>query len=187
MNNTLEETYIKALSKGDQKAFEALFLFYQPKLVNFLSGMIKDTELARDLAQNIFMDIWNNKEKTSEIKSFKAFIFKMGKNAICNYFDHLEVNQKFLTKQLSQPTCINQIEEEVYAHQLEQMVDTAVNKMPAQRKLVYTMSRVNGIPNDEIAKKLKIDKRTVENHLTSALSDIRKILKGSIVFLLFFF
>ncbi len=74
MDNTIEENHIKALCKGDQKAFEILFLLYQPKLVFFLHGFIKDNEQARDMAQDIFLSIWNNKEKLAEVKSFKAYI-----------------------------------------------------------------------------------------------------------------
>lgn len=183
MNHIVEEQYMKALSKGDQKAFEVLFLYYQPKLIHFLFGMIKDVEISRDIAQDIFMHIWNNRANLAEIISFKAFIFKMGKNAICNYFDHLAVNQKFITKQLNQPTYSSKTEEDVYAHQLQELVDSAINKMSPQRKLIYTMSRIDGISNSEIAEQLKINKRTVENHLSSALSDIRNIMK--IIILLF--
>ncbi len=63
------------------------------------------------------------------------------------------------------------------------MIDITVNQMPDQRKLIYKMSRVEGIPNGEIAEKLGISKRTVENHLTAALADLRKVVK----LILFFF
>lgn len=177
MNITIEENNIKALCKGDQKAFEVLFLYYQPKLVYFLTGFIKDVELARDMAQDIFLNVWNNKDKLSEIKSFKAYIFKMGKNAICNYYDHSIVNEKFVAEQLARPAEIENSEELIFAKQLQSLIDITVSKMPSQRKLIYTMSRIDGLKNDEIAEKLNINKRTVENHLTAALADIRKTIK----------
>jgi RNA polymerase sigma-70 factor (ECF subfamily) len=183
MNNTIEENNIKALCKGDQKAFEVLFLYYQPKLVYFLTGFIKDVELARDMAQDVFLSIWNNKEKLSDIKSFKAYIFKIGKNVVCNYFDHLLVTEKFVAEQLTRPADFENTEELIFAQQLQYLIDVTVSQMPAQRKLVYTMSRIEGLSNDEIAKKLSINKRTVENHLTAALADIRKTI---MVFIAFF-
>lgn len=184
MNNTIEENNIKALCKGDQRAFEVLFLYYQPKLVYFLTGFIKDAELARDMAQDIFMSIWNNKDKLAEIKSFKAYIFKMGKNTICNYYDHSLVNEKFVAEQLTRPVDFENTEELIFAQQLQTLIDMTVSKMPNQRKLIYTMSRIDGLSNNEIAEKLNINKRTVENHLTAALADIRKTIKRCIMFFL---
>lgn len=184
MNNSIEENNIKALCNGDQRAFEVLFLYFQPKLVYFLTGFIKDSELARDMAQDIFLSVWNKKEKLSEIKSFKAYIYKMGKNAICNYYDHSLVNEKFVAEQLTRPLAFENTEELIFAQQLQRLIDIAVNQMPAQRKLIYTMSRIDGLSNKEIAEKLNINKRTVENHLTAALANIRKTIK--ICIMLFF-
>jgi len=177
MNAMWEENSMKELSKGDKKSFELLFLHYQPKLVNFLCGFIKDSELARDMSQDIFLSIWNNREKLSEIKSFKAYLFKMGKNAVCNFYDHSLVNNKFEAEQLSRQTDTENIEEALFARELEDLIEIAVCQMPSQRKLIYTMSRIEGVNNSDIAERLHINKRTVENHLTAALADVRKMVK----------
>lgn len=184
MNNNTEINYIKALCKGDKKAFELLFLYYQPKLVHFLAGFIKDNELARDMAQDIFLSIWNGREKLSEVNSFQAYIYKMAKNFICNHYDHIIVNEKFVAEQLAKPSLSENTEEQIFANQLQCMIDIAVSQMPPQRKQIYTMSRIEGLSNSEIAEKLNINKRTVENHLTAALADLRKVVK--ICIMLFF-
>ena len=183
MNSTIEENNIKALCKGDRRAFEVLYLYYQPKLVYFLTGFIKDAELSRDMAQDIFLSVWNNKAKLSEINSFKAYIFKMGKNAICNYYDHSLVNEKFVAEQLTRHSLSENTEELIFAEQLQGLIDQSVSKMPTQRKLIFTMSRIEGLTNDEISTKLNISKRTVENHLTAALADLRKTIKVALMLL----
>lgn len=184
MNNKIEESYIKALCKGDQKAFEILFLQYQPKLVFFLYGFIKDNEQARDMAQDVFLSIWNNREKLTEVKSFKAYVYKMAKNAVCNYYDHIIVNDKFVAEQLTHSSDSESTEEIIFANQLQDMIDITVSQMPPQRKQIYMMSRIEGMSNTEIAERLNINKRTVENHLTAALADIRKSIK---IWIMFFF
>jgi len=185
MDTKWEENCIQGLSKGDKKSFELLFLHYQPKLVYFLCGFIKDSELARDMSQDVFLSIWNNRDKLSEINSFKAYLFRMGKNAICNYYDHSLVNEKFKDEELSRPVETDNIEESIYARELEESIEIAVCQMPPQRKLIYTMSRIDGLNNSEIAQQLNINKRTVENHITVALADIRKRVKNRfIVFML---
>jgi len=101
----------------------------------------------------------------------------MGKNAICNYYDHSLVNNKFVAEQLTRPVDFENTEELIFAQQLQSLIDMTVSQMPSQRKLIYTMSRIDGFSNSEIAEKLNINKRTVENHLTAALADIRKTIK----------
>lgn len=174
MNDTTETNFVKALSKGDIQAFEMLFMHYQPKLLHFLYGFIKDIELARDMAQDIFLSLWNDKHKLSEVRSFQAYLFRIAKCAICNHYDHLVVSERFITEQLHKPVHTEYIEERIFASQLQRMIDETVDRMPPQRKTIYRMSRIEGISNADIAKKLNINKRTVENHLTSALADLRK-------------
>ena len=183
MNNSIEKTYVNALSKGDQKAFEVLFLHYYPKLVFFVVGFVKDIELARDMAQDVFLSIWKDKEKFSKIDSFGAYVFKMAKNGVCNYFDHIVVDEKFVAEQLARPHDFENSEDIIFARQLQDLIDVAVSQMPPQRKRIYVMSRVEGMSNQDIASKLKSNKRTVENHLTAALADIRKIIQLCLLFL----
>ena len=75
-------------------------------------------------------------------------------------------------------------EELLFAQELKGLINLKVEQMPPQRRQIFRMSRVEGLNNDEIAAHLNISKRTVENHLTAALSDLRRMLK--IVLLLFY-
>ena len=184
MDISIEQKNIELISQGNAKAFELIFLYYQPKLVYFLNGFIKDEELSRDMAQDIFLSVWNNREKLPQVASFKAYIFRIGKNAICNHYDHSLVEEKFEIHQLSSPIQIESIEEGLFAKELQVLIEIAVSNMTPQRKIVYQLSRIDGLTNGEIAEKLNINKRTVENHLSAALSEIRKVINCCIIFFL---
>lgn len=82
-----EEEYVKALSEGDSKAFEILFLRYQPRLVAFFAGFVHDDEVARDMAQDLFFGLWTNRERLSEVRSFSSYLYRMARNALYNYYD----------------------------------------------------------------------------------------------------
>ena len=172
---------IKAFAQGDTRAFELLFLHYQPKLVAFIDGFIKDNEEARDMSQDIFLRLWEKREGCGEIKSFKAFLFKTAKFAIYNYFDHQLVNSKFVEQMLFAPVETTSADESLFAQELQELIDYTVKKMPEQRRRVFEMSRNEGLSNDEIAQLLGISKRTVENHITTALATLRKITVLAIV------
>ena len=72
------------------------------------------------------------------------------------------------------PTETDDTEERLFAQELQQLIELTVKNMPEQRRRVFEMSRKEGLSNEEIAQKLGISKRTVENHITTALAAIRK-------------
>ena len=97
-------------------------------------------------------------------RDLKLFFISVGK-------DVLEVKEDDIYKYID-------------AKELELLITIAVERMPPQRQRIYKMSREQGMSNDEIAASLCINKRTVENHLTQALADIRKLL--SLILIIFF-
>ena len=81
--------------------------------------------------------------------------------------------------QLSSNGYSDLIEENIYAKELSLLIDIAIEQMPEQRRRIFKMSRKDGLSNEEISLKLEINKRTVENHITQALADLREILKNT--------
>lgn len=171
-----EDEYINALSEGDSKAFELLFLRYQPKLVFFFTGFVHDEEVARDLAQDLFFNLWQNRSKLAGVRSFYSYLYRMARNVLYNYYDHSLVCEKYNAAQFLSPLSSENMEEQLFAKELQDFIDLKVEQMPPQRRQIFKLSRVEGLSNEEIALRLNISKRTVENHLTAALSDLRKML-----------
>ena len=175
MDKKLEIEYLVNLSKGDHRSYELLFLEYHPKIYHFLYGFIKNEEEAYDMAQEIFYIVWVNRKSIGEIKSFKAYLFTMARHMIYNYYEHNLVKEKYTLSQLTRSE-IYEPEEDLFAKDLSFLIDLVVSQMPEQRQRIFTMSRKEGLSGDEIASQLSIHKRTVENHISKALTDLRKAL-----------
>jgi RNA polymerase sigma-70 factor (ECF subfamily) len=152
-----------------------LFLYYHPKIYHFLCGFIKNDDEAYDMTQDIFYKVWMNREMMREIKSFKAYLFSMARHMIYNHYEHNLVKEKYALGQLTQPETYEP-EQDLFAKDLALLIDHVVSQMPEQRRSVFKMSRREGLSSDEIASRLNIHKRTVENHISNALSDLRKVL-----------
>ncbi len=177
----IHENIILAFSLGDKRAFGVLFLTYHPKLLNFIEGFVKDHETARDLAQDLFISLWRDRKKCAQVRNFQSYLFQMARHAIYNYFDHSLVNDKYVNQILHAPITYDSTEEQFFAAELQGMIELLIAHMPEQRQRIYRMSREKGMTNDDIAKELNISKRTVENHLSKALSEIRHVMKLMIV------
>ena len=164
-----------------------LFYSYYPRLKGFICDLLQSPEEAEDISQDIFTTLWQNRTSLDKIDNISPYLFRIAKNAV---YRHIQRNMLFKNYQQKQtestPNVIedNDIYKYIDAKELELLITIAVERMPPQRQRIYKMSREQGMSNDEIAASLCINKRTVENHLTQALADIRKLL--SLILIIFF-
>ena len=186
LTDDMELQYVRRLGDSDSKAFDILFTQYHSRLKAFFLGFVKDEDLADDMTQDAFLKVWINKETISKVNSFSKYLFKMARNMIYDYYDHELIKEKYEHSELEKSEYLYSdiLEEEIYAKELSLLIDIAIDKMPMQRKQVFMLSRKRGLNNEEIAKKLKINKRTVENHISLAIKELRKIVESAICFLM---
>ena len=180
-----DEIYcLRALSEGSRQAFEWLFLEWHPRLVEFLMRLLGPgcEETAYDYAQDVFFDIWVSREKFSTVKSFSAYLFQMARFKVYNHYDRTAVKARFKSEAVATGSELTPSgESALYASETEALIRRTLDALPEKRRRVFLMSRFLGKSNDEIATELGIDKRTVENHITSVLATLRKVIKFVVV------
>ena len=174
---------LRRIAGGDHDAFRSIFMKYYPKMKYFIFNIVKSEAIAEELSQDIFLKIWENKEKLCKIHSFNAYIYRIAKNTALNYLEHKYVEDSYFSN-YKQATIINP-NDELDAKELEFLVQLAVKKMPEQRRKIYIMSRVENLEKEEIAERLCLSKKTVENQLSLALQGIRKALLYTGLFFLY--
>lgn len=116
----------------------------------------------------------------AQIESFNSYIFRMAKNSALNYLKHLEIKSRYEIRRQPHENRLS-MEEEIDAKDLETAIRSVVENMPAQRKKVFDLSRDRHLKNKEIMDILNISEKTVKNHLTLALKDIKKAIFTFIV------
>lgn len=172
-----EREILALIARGDRRAFDWLFVQHQPRLVNFLTQLTGNPEVAADMSQDIFLDIWKNRSRLDGVNNFQAYLFRIARNTAYNYFDRLAVNDRFVNESKYTTESAQAEGEYLFARQLMALIRKTADEMPPKRRKIFLMSRFLGFSNSEIADMLGIDKRTVENHITNALATIRQMIK----------
>jgi len=175
MSNKLSLQTIQSLQQGSHKAFEDIFIAYFTKVKCYILQLIRDESDAEELAQDVFVRLWTNHPAIQTDKAFDAYLFSMAHNAACNYLKHRIVRDNY--EAIAVPPEFSETPEEIfYAKEISLLIEMTVNEMPEQRKRIFNMSRNEGYSNEDIAKELQITKKTVENQLSLALKELRKVI-----------
>lgn len=177
MTRTEEKLLLQALGNSDKRAFAVLYNMYAGKCLGFVQSIIKDSDAAKDITHDIFVKVWLKREVISRVDNFSSYLFRMVKNATMDKLESEVIRRKFVTEQLiSSENFRSYVDERISVDELQMLIFKAVSNMPEQRRRIFTLSRYKGVSNTEIARIFDINVRTVENHLTNALADIRLML-----------
>ncbi|MCK5538231.1 MAG: RNA polymerase sigma-70 factor [Draconibacterium sp.] len=166
--------------KGDEKAFEKLYRLYFPRLFSYSEKIVENSNMAKDIIQNIFIKVWEN-PKIIKTDNPEAFLFKMVRNASLNYIRHLKVvdnlkkkvKEKYLGEELYNIDFVGNEPIELINSELQAKVAQVMNSLPQKCREVFSLSRNEGLKNREIAKKLNISVKSVEKHISRALAEYR--------------
>ena len=179
-----EREILFLVSKGDEHAFSEIVQKYSAIIYTHALTYIKNALQAEEITQDIFLSLWQRREELPMINNFKAYLYAMVRNRTISEF------RKKLLALDEQPA--DELEslspgpvDSVEMRQLLGILMQGIQKLPARRKQVFTMSRFEGMSYDEIARKLGISKSSVNQHIVEALVYLRTYLRNQMaVFIL---
>ncbi|WP_455585256.1 RNA polymerase sigma-70 factor [Bacteroides sp.] len=178
-------TTIEALQNSDHKAFEKVFLTYFDKVKYLLTGLLRSGSDAEELAQDIFVKLWINRQSIDPNKTFSTYLYTIARNTAINYLKHKLVEENFKNSfndlDVEEADSSDEI---LFAKEISLLVEMTVCRMPVQRRKIYQMSREKGISTNEIAEELGISKKTVENQISLALQEIKRVISAFLIFFL---
>lgn len=163
------------LAAGDEMAFRQIFDLYKFRVQSVALRILKDPADAEEIVQEVFLKLWVNQASGDKIEDPEAWLFTVVYNTIYNWTRKAANNTKLLDRLIHHIKAeqILQGEDVIIAEETRQIINKAIEKLPEQRKLIFQLSRQEGLSYQEIAEQLNISKHTVRNQLTQALQSIR--------------
>ena len=173
---TNDEDLLNALRRGDPSALESVFRLHQSAVFRHLLYRVRDPELAHDLVQDAFVRLWDHRTHLKPQTPVLPYLLTIANHLLIDHRKHEQIRRTH--EPLVQPTRASDSENPELATReaiLQEMLIACVNrKLPEGCRNVFIMSRIDGIPNPEIARRLGIAPKTVENHLNKALKILKK-------------
>ena len=145
-----------------------------------------DLDDAKEIVQDVFINLWNKRETISSEKSVKSYLFTSVKNRCFNF---IRDNKKFRSNVLDIDIADYEVtfENDSFSEpELQTKINNAINKLPEKCRQVFKLSRIEELKYKEIADKLSISVKTVEAQMSKALKVLRKELKEYITVILLF-
>lgn len=178
LNNDEESRLIERLIQGDEKAFCKLYMQYKPRLFKFAIALLKSQNVAKDICQDIFFNIWENRYFLKCGTSFSSFLFSMARNRIINYLRDEACHKRILESLYEQAIDFdNSTKNTILVNDLAEHMKHAIKLLSNRQREVFELSRYHMLTNKEIAEQLNISISTVQDHLSASLRIMRTYLK----------
>ncbi len=182
--NTDRQTIAK-LKNGDIQAFQDIFNAHSTNLFHFAFSYLKNTFESEEIVQDVFIRIWEMRTEIDEKKSFKSFIYRMTVNKVFNQMKHRVVKQKYEGYiQNFDQSYSDSPEALMHYEELNEKVGSLILKLPSQQQAIFKLSRIEGFSNPEIAEKLGLSIRTIENQIFRATKVLKENLPSDYLFAL---
>lgn len=168
---------IQKLGENDMTAMEFLYVKYAPQVKSFVYAFLKNEADTEDLVHDIFLKIWEERNRISRVVSFKSYLYSMTKNMVYNKLKKSGVHTRFVDA-----TSANQAnqdpEKKIITRDLLQHIHKEMGKLPKQQRDIYEMNREEDLTYNEISDKLGISPKTVQYHIGKVLIKLKKTISS---------
>jgi RNA polymerase sigma-70 factor (family 1) len=177
-----EKSLLERIKNGDITSFTILFNHYYKDLVTFSFGFVHNLAVSEEIAQDVFIKLWETRQHLEIDRSLKSYLLKSVQNRSLNWIKHLRIRSEFNNHILAHHSLSeNETEEYILHSELESRLKNVLEKIPAETAQAFRMNRFENMSYPEIAEKLGVSVRTIENRISKALVFLREELKEFLI------
>jgi RNA polymerase sigma-70 factor (ECF subfamily) len=172
--DSLDELFARVVA-SDYHAFDKIFKSTYKTLCLAANRIVKSHELAEEIVDDVFYNLWKNREKIQISVSFKSYLMASIRNKSLDCLRKMKNEKNTALENASAVPCKNSIAYESMNYEdLFRQIEAAIQKLPRQCKLIFLMSRDQDLKYKEIAEALNLSIKTVDTQMGRALKYLRK-------------
>lgn len=178
--HTEEIELIQQLKDNSRRAFNQLYNKYSKPILWRLRHMVKDPEEADELLQDLFVKVWERRHQIDINQPFQSYLYQITQHIAIDYFRKIARQSKLYEQvQMNTTEIIDNTQELLNARETQRILDQAISRLPEQRRLAFTLCKIEGKSHKEAAVIMNISPNTVHNHLVKAVDSVKDYLEKS--------
>ncbi len=164
-----EKALLVQLRDGSYEAFETIYHRYKVRLASSMLKLLKSVDLVDDILQDLFIRLWENREKIDPELSIQAYLFRIAQNLAYDTFrkaskDRLLFDRIYGALLLSE----SNIEERIVADEERRLLEAAIALLPPKRREVFVLCKLESKSYEEVSRLLNISLSTINDHIYKA-------------------
>ncbi len=179
-NETSDRVLGARIKASDDVAFKVLFYRYYEPLFRFVARRIPAGESSKDVVQDVFARLWQNRDGLNPDQPLKAYLFRIANNILIDQYRKREVRQTYAARQAGAVPTVAPVE----YFDVEEHVMAAIEQLPEALRQTFILSRFEELTYREIAALLDVSVKTVESRMTKALKQLRAALQHTLMVVL---
>jgi RNA polymerase sigma-70 factor (ECF subfamily) len=171
-NSYHEKEILIKIAEGDQKAFGLLFQHYKAGIYTIAFRLTHSAAVSEEIVQDVFLKVWVKRSGLDQIENFRAYLFTIAQNTIYSAMRKL-CKQKLLSQDPATIVTLATPEEDTKNRDYEQLLQEAVERLPAKQKRTYVLIKKEGLKREQAAVILHVSAETVKSNLEQAIRNIK--------------
>jgi len=166
--NAISAELLQAFRSGDQSAYKTIYFLYRKPIEEFIARLTKSESDVDDILQEIFIEIWKNRERLDPEGGIKGYLFSITRTVLARFFNKENLIEDVIDGlehgSINTPTI----------KEFESLIIYTIDQMPKQRGDVFRLSKIDGFSNSAIATHLGISEDEVASCLSDAISELKR-------------
>jgi RNA polymerase sigma-70 factor (ECF subfamily) len=168
------------IRKGDRECFSLFFNKYRRLVYYFSLKYLSDPDESEELVQSVFVSIWEHRRLIDKKKSLKNYLYKSVVNAIFNSLRKRAIRRAYMINEITKPEGASDPYVQIFDNDLKDKLDNIISYLPPQQQKILNYRRQEGLSSEEIAQKLNISVRTVDNQIYRATRLLKDIFRSEL-------
>ncbi len=174
MHSNDEKELLMQLREGSAQALDYFYHQYSLRIYRKLLKMVKVDVIAEELVQDVFVRIWDKRHQIDPNQSFKSYLFAIAQNLVYDLYRKVARDERLqeVIKEASSEL-YRHVEEGVFLKETSEILNKAINNLPSQQKLVFTLCKLEGKSYEDASATLGISTSTINSHIVKATKSIK--------------
>lgn len=174
MHSNDEKELLMQLREGNAQALDYFYHQYSLRIYRKLLKMVRVETIAEELVQDVFVRIWDKRHQIDPDRSFRSYLFTIAQNLVYDLYRKVAREERLqeVIKEASSDIYMH-VEEGVFLKETSEILNKAINNLPSQQKLVFTLCKLEGKSYEDASATLGISTSTINNHIVKATKSIK--------------